>query len=826
MGLYDSFKLDNSTYISQYVGSVVPELQNFSIIKQNQYNQAADADDILTEAMGNMSHLDMEEDAVYANELKQKYIAGLMERAKRGDYENMGRRTRRDAQGFAQEYKPLIQRQQGMATIQERVMQDEKIFSPEKKQQILGRIRAMNTSPRNPDGSLIRDANGRVALGAIKDWAYAKDVDVNKKLAEFLSKMETDVRQSGYTADGSGALVSSKVESRDPQEIARLAYQYMQSDPEVRAMIERDVDLATYNLTPEDISRVARENNKSTYDKLKAQGLPDSMIASRVAASGLSRQDASRRPLDQIRQAYIDRGGSVQGADVDFVRNIVRQQLMEPNANLIAQVLKVDKRTLEARTDPNAIGAAIGAALNSGKADGYLPISVTSDAESASQEQYMDIHNAYVNSSKALNDTKGNLQTAIGLAMGMPNPEGKKPTVDWFNNTAVYLKDKNRRGELIRKLQSEGKEQDAINLERAFSQYDQTLNTAEIARQKAESVHELIDVGSLYNEYRKEEGAKALSRKDFEESLRDQYEIKQSNLFRQGKYSRADLSITDEAFNRKESDAMQMARWKYFQQAQEKIPTVGTNRTVMEPLGPGALKSYTDAVTDQALAGTLQLKEEGSGTDMEKIWEQAYTENNWAPWNKTVSEKEKRDPSSDYNKMKAATRFKFVAERSGAGEVMLMASLPNGRQYTMAAKNINPALANELAIRYMDEAGKSMTSSQHRALVQPITRGIGRSIITRTSPAEVENMSPNTKSSPYILDDAGMYALQIKDTGIEGVGSKGRAYTLLVRSGDQWVETNIKNKTKYEDIEQAISEPTVRAMISGASPSQSGLFNR
>ena len=97
MGLYDQMQQAQSPYMSQFVGSVVPELNQYANTMNTRYEQAQDSDDMLAEALGNLHHLNLDGDAQYANELKDHYYQRLLNRSQQGDFENMGRRTRMDA---------------------------------------------------------------------------------------------------------------------------------------------------------------------------------------------------------------------------------------------------------------------------------------------------------------------------------------------------------------------------------------------------------------------------------------------------------------------------------------------------------------------------------------------------------------------------------------------------------------------------------------------------------------------------------------------------------------------------------------------------------
>lgn len=815
MGLYDSYKLNNSSYIPQFVGSVVPELQGFSQTVQKRYNEAVDTDDALTEALGNLQHLGLEADTQYANELKQNYLTKLMDRSQRSDYENMGRRTKRDAQRFSAEYTPLLQRQRDLSTELGRVNADEKIFDPNKKAEIAARISYMNDSRRNSSGEFDRDENGRIRLGAIQTWAYAKDVDINKKLADFLKIKETEETQSAYRANGAGLMISNKREFRNPADIARMAKEMMDTDPEIRAMVERDVELATYRLSPSKITDLANKDNVSIYDRLKRAGLSEQMINSNLQANGVSKETARLKPLDVLRADYISKGLPPEKANEDYVKNQVRKQITSPHAELVANLLKVDKRTIEAREDPiyaaKMIAAAVAAAIPPTDSGTVSPLLVTPDnAESAIDVVRMN--NNVVEATQAAESTKSSLQAAVGSYLGLPKPNGAN-TADWYNKTNRYLNDKNAQGDLLSKLKGEGKLQEANNLTVAFNNYNNLNNKIIYAKQQMDNFTKEVDFAPLYSEYVKLEKGKKLSLEQFKKELTAPTKVEQRSFMGSTAFSRSDETMWDRMTN-KEAYALRVTRDKYFNKLQETAGKTGqTANTVFEPTSSGWAKNQTEFVENGLRTGDVKAVDMATGEDLSDIIRKELGSSGWFRFgnnDKQVSATDKSDPNSDYNK--AMRQFKArinVGTRGSNGEPTATITTPGGSKRTVVLQNISPNLPTELAARMLVTSGKNMTRGEAAYHGQSAAEGAGWAALRNTNQAELYNVRPSAK--PYQLND--LYYLKVSEAGVKG-GQKQNYYTLMVKDGDKFVPTRVANRTNLTDIIQQIGGQILQQQMS------------
>lgn len=821
MGLYDGYKLSNSTYISQYVGNLVPELANFSAVMQKRYNDARDTDDALVEAMGNLQHLQTEEDTTYANELKQNYLKRLSDRSERSDYENMGRRTQRDARAFSSEYVPLANRLKGMQAIQERVTQDKDIFSPEKKQQILGKIQHMNRAQRDPaTGDFVRGADGKVKLGAISDWAYAKDVDKNKKLADFLDKLKAEETQSGFSTSADGKMLQSiKREVRSPQEIARLAKQMLETDPEMRAMTERDVELSTYHLSQGEFTQMAQKGNVSIYDQLKRAGNSENVIKSYAKAHGYSMQALQTKPLDALRNDYASKGRNPADADKDFVRHQVRQQIQQPHIDLVAEVLKIDNMSIDARVDPDYAARATASAMAAASGGDATPLEIVSD----SAETTIDVaasHNSAVQASKISEEMKGDLQGAIGASLGLAKPDPKNST-DWYNKTGRYLNDTAAQGRLIAKLEADGNTQQAQNMTLAFKEYNRVNNQAIYARQVVDNYERQAEpeIKKLYETYKtkgfglngKEGGMFAqkgnLSYEDFKKELRNtevestvtgRYRNKASNTF----------------INADKEQAMSIARGQYFDLMNGVAQKFGKSGQVaniaIEPTGPGFIKNQTDYIEDGVRTGIIKGRDLATGMPIADIIRNKMGASAWfstGDKDKYISESERSDPNSDFNKAMKNLKVRVNMDVRGSnGEATATMKLPDGSIHTVTLDNISPTLPTEMSVRMLQGSQKYATRGEHQYIKQQALRGASHTVLKNINQVDMHNLRPSAK--PYQLND--MYFLKVTDAGVNGVGGKQNVYTLMVKQGGVVKPTTMKPTTNLTDIQLALGLEVVR----------------
>lgn len=830
MGLYDGYKLSNSNYISQYVGNIVPELASFSAVISKRYNDARDTDDALLESLGNLQHLSNEEDTAYANELKQNYVTKLTERAGREDYENMGRRTKRDAQTFGSDYSPLINRMKGMSAIQERVTQDKDIFDPNTKQRILGKIAHMNKAQKDPQtGDFVRGADGKIKLGAIQDWSYAKDIDIDKKNAEILKELETIDRQSGYSTSADGKMlqsVSTKV--RSPEVLARLAKERMQNDPEIKAMVERDVELATYAYTPQEFKDLALSNprNKSILEQLKGQG--DKRINDYLTVNKISKEAAAVNPVEKLRQDYAAKGRNPDDAYKDYVRHNVREQIMDPHISFIANLLKIDKMSIDAKVDPDYAATATANAMQIAEG-GNSTVSMITPDNGLEQMDFNKIHNTAMEAEAKIAPMKSNLQAAIGSYLGMPKPGmNSKELANWDNKTSGYLGNPKAQGDLIQKLVKENKLEEANNLSAAFREYNQNNNKALIAKQQVEtftrSPEAQVVMQDLYKRYQNGFSGEAMKngispflskgKLSYEEFSKDLLTTPIKSVF--GSATNSKATIFDRG---DESRAMSVARAMYFEdlgkvyQANGKTARVA-NR-VFEPTGPGYIKQQTDYVESGIRNGTFAgAHDMATGELVSEILRKEAGTSTWFGFGKNdkqVSDKDKADPKSAYNQARNNYTVRINMDQVGAnGETTATLRTADGSIRTIAIPEVSNYMPLEMSVRALAAAGKNMTKGEASYMQQNLVMGAGYKAITHLSRIDLLN-SP-AAGKPYQLND--MYFMKVSESGVKGMG-KQKHYSLFYRDADGSLKpTQVKNRTNVDDLVQVIGGQAVENMVS------------
>lgn len=595
MGLYDQVNQTNTPFMSQFVGSIVPEVNSYAGNMQKRYDTAADSDDALGEALGNLQHLGLDSDTQYANELKNNYYQRLQERANSGDFENMGRRTRQDAIRFSQAYQPLMQRQKDYAEVVKKIQSDDKIADPATKQALIRQFQYNNTPKRNADGDFDRDGSGRIQLGAIQDAVYAPDVDINKKLLDELSKKEADIKAGKYFSNGRGELVNTIEKVRDPRYMAELAGQIQQSDPEIKAMINRDVNLQTYAMDPTDVKQNLKASglDKSPYQQLRARGLNDHEIGNRVSKIA---------PLDAMKAQLMASGYSEEAAEKAILNNHLAQSIRDNHSGIVGGILGFKQESNEHMTDHMAVIRASAAANNI--KDPNLMV-VNGNTATTSQEDPLQTTKSYVEVKKDLQSTAQNAQTAIqaGLkATGMATGDPKKDI-----STAIELMHNPVKLNVLKLELAKTNPQEAQILETVAQSYQ---NKAAIAGVQESHINDVeragkVDWDSMYKDYVKDKSgrsirnvfdSKILSKEDFQDHVRSDH----------GGFMHALPGVIG-ALDYPLANASKTYE-KGLTEGQKNMvdgTTQAEGYHTIVPTGPGKTAQLTDAVNDLALSNGL-----------------------------------------------------------------------------------------------------------------------------------------------------------------------------------------------------------------------------
>lgn len=784
MGLYDQVKMADSPYMSQYVGSIVPEIANYSNLVQTRYNDAADSDDKLSEALSNLQHLGLAGDTQYANELKQQYYQKLQDRSDRGDYENMGRRTHRDAMNFVGQYQPLLQRQTDYAAIVKRVNGDANIADPEKKAQILEYIQHLNQTPVDPTtGGFVRDAAGRVQLGGIQDWQYAKDVDVNKKLSDLLAKKEADINQSKFTSVN-GYRVSTKEELRSPKVMAMLANEIQQTDPEIKAMISRDVTLQNYKLTDDQISQGLKQSAMSPYQRLRQKGLSDHDITVQARAAGMSLDDAKVSPVARQVQRMVASGMSEAAANKAVYNELTAQSMRDPSNSLMGDLFSVHKITQEEHTDEWALMKARHALEQMDKFNGDYQL-IKNPALMTQDLDPVHITDTYVQKQKAATGMQQSLQASIQAALtkaGMASGDPKKDLV----MSQMFTEDGTKLTQLVDKIKATNPDL-ADRLQTAGNTYYQAKS--ELASHKANTLGleeaSGVDTHKLYDAYvkRSKESPTGGPPIDYNRFLNS---IRSADL---NPEDRSDNSILTKAKNLALYPGLptpiEEARHAYTNKVKGTVGSlgfmaalagqgvVGDTKGMLETISSAqggftkyktAMPGYTsiapmnDAdgfgkvanfVKDQAQGLSLQLKDISQpGSSPMNLAKLIGADNTTTKGKEAIKD----------------TKILINQEPAPDGKISATVYLPDGSQKVVAIDNLDPTTAREIKTRMVEVSGlgadkQYVTSRQQKAIA-----GMGDDYFKYMSTIDLENRQPS--SVVYPVND--QYAIKIKPGGSEG----------------------------------------------------------
>lgn len=258
MGLYDGYRLSNSTGIPQYVGSALPEVTKMFDVNQQQYDAAFQADLAAQDAIQNAPVLAQDRNTWQG--MQDSFKQEMGERIEKGDYENMYGVVSQRARSVANRLKPLAQQVQA---------QQEYIKSLDNKDlNLTERHKATLRNMTEDRYTGVKfDASGRVVPGTqYKGAPASKVIDVNEKIRQALSIMHPKAGKNIVKTDngtwkmerGNGWEVISE---KDVQKVFQAG---VANDPEWRAHNEQEVTLNTYartrGLTDGVVMQTAQQN--------------------------------------------------------------------------------------------------------------------------------------------------------------------------------------------------------------------------------------------------------------------------------------------------------------------------------------------------------------------------------------------------------------------------------------------------------------------------------------------------------------------------------------------------------------------------------------
>lgn len=283
MGLYDNYRLSNSTGIPQFAGSMLPEL-----------NQAKkELDERYDFALANATNTGnaMNEAPVYSGD-QQEYgkVYGeindqLKSIAQRKDYENMVPQTQKLAAYAAQRLKPFVASQARYQAALQKLDDKELGLDANTK---AGLMEMMIDEDKNRKNRwTVNPVTGQMEGGFNAGTNFAKNVDLTERVKKYVG--DAVARKTGSSGSWTdGKYIYHKNGERvllTPEEIHTYVQEGLKLDPEAKAFIQQQANLSGWRAG----------KNASTYLKK----LPDSDKSKQDIAALVSQGTS---PKDAVRQ--------------------------------------------------------------------------------------------------------------------------------------------------------------------------------------------------------------------------------------------------------------------------------------------------------------------------------------------------------------------------------------------------------------------------------------------------------------------------------------------------------------------------------------------
>lgn len=242
MGLYDSYKLSNSTAIPQFEGSAGDDFVKVGEYKQGLYDQTQQSFNDTSNQAGEVSSI-LPQDQEIVKQLREGTQAKIEGLAKQGNYEDMAPQARQIGQEFANRVHEIQGPQAQAAEFKKSLENKELNLTPEQKEAVYGNaLRGYQGLKQNSRGQFVGSFNGKEA---------AKNIDVNDFVDKALKDVVTQKHGDSYetTQDGGMWIIKNgvKTERVDPTTLTKVLDAAKQNSTEFQAFKEMQGDVATYH---------------------------------------------------------------------------------------------------------------------------------------------------------------------------------------------------------------------------------------------------------------------------------------------------------------------------------------------------------------------------------------------------------------------------------------------------------------------------------------------------------------------------------------------------------------------------------------------------
>jgi hypothetical protein len=182
MGLYDNYKLDNSSQVPQYVGSALPEIAADYQQAQQTYDAANAQNQQTADAAQQIPHLDADKQKWQDmnNEVQQQYKDNI----EKGDFENMYGKVATQARILAQKAQPIMAQHAAAQEYQKQIGSKENNLDAGTQSDLY----AMAMDNYAKKGGVQVDSNGKAVSGTtFNPGPIAKSVDKDELTRQALS---------------------------------------------------------------------------------------------------------------------------------------------------------------------------------------------------------------------------------------------------------------------------------------------------------------------------------------------------------------------------------------------------------------------------------------------------------------------------------------------------------------------------------------------------------------------------------------------------------------------------------------------------------------
>lgn len=232
-----------------------PQSVKINELQRQRFQQAFNSDDMLAGAVDQMQAADFEGDQAEKIALEQRTRQQLEDRAARGDFETMGLDVAKSARSFESDYAPIADNKARYDSYVQSINEAYK----DGRINAFTKTRALDRSKYNYKG-IQRNEDGTIDEGSyFGGYSFVNDVNIQERMSDLMKDFAVKKFGSEATViskDGNFYITNGKKVETVPTSMVQNIFENLMQDPDVAASVRQQGDLATFDITDEQI----REN--------------------------------------------------------------------------------------------------------------------------------------------------------------------------------------------------------------------------------------------------------------------------------------------------------------------------------------------------------------------------------------------------------------------------------------------------------------------------------------------------------------------------------------------------------------------------------------